>query len=482
MGTKTSSFKNHMRDGSLQRQMEWIAPERLFPAFAAKPGFIWLDSGRVMGGQSRWSFMMWSPEQVIGGRVGEFYHAVGDLPQRPIIDPFETLRDILSFGEARLPHDGYLEETGVPPFTGGAAGFFGYGLQTLTEPSTRLAGKAPSAEGDIWVGIYGAVAAFDQLKGELTLATSVKDSENPAVALDRMEEEILQAEAVTSNRSESVSSDSGKRNLVKSNFTREGFMTAVERVRSYIEQGDCYQANIAQRFFAEDTMDDTLYLKLREINPAPFGAYINTGAARILSVSPERFIRLRGDMAETMPVKGTRPRGRLPMEDNLLKLELFDSEKDRAENVMIVDLLRNDFSKVCLPHSVAAPDICRLEEHPTVFHLVSTVVGRLRPGLGPLDLLKSAFPGGSVTGAPKIRAMEIIDELEPDPRGAYCGAIGYIGYGGGMDTSVTIRTMVRADGKISFHAGGGITYSSDPSEEYQETLDKARALIEAVSW
>ncbi|MDH5755579.1 MAG: aminodeoxychorismate synthase component I [Nitrospinota bacterium] len=478
MGINTSSFKNHMQGGSLLRQMEWIAPERLFPAFAARPGFIWLDSGKAKSGQSRWSFMMWAPSRIIRGRVGEFYLKAQDGPQIRITDPFMTLKEILFQGAPPPIDDTDENEPDTPPFTGGAAGFFGYGLQAITEPSTQLAAKTPAAEGDIWIGIYGAVAAFDHKTGVVTLAARAGDGEDPAAALDRLEEEIALARG---GASDPELSPNEKHGPVGSNFTREGFMEAVDRVRGYIELGDCYQANIAQRFITEDTFDDSLFLKLRKINPAPFGSYINTGAARILSVSPERFIRLRGAMAETMPIKGTRPRGRIPKEDNLLKLELLGSEKDRAENVMIVDLLRNDFSKVCQPNSVVAPDICRLEEHPTVFHLVSTVRGRLRPGLGAVDLLKSVFPGGSVTGAPKIRAMEIIDELEPDPRGAYCGAMGYIGFNGDMDTNVTIRTMIRAGGKISFHAGGGITYSSDPAEEYQETLDKAKALIEVVS-
>ncbi|MDH5636959.1 MAG: aminodeoxychorismate synthase component I [Nitrospinota bacterium] len=478
MGIKTSSFKNHMYSGALLRQMEWVEPERLFPAFAARPGFIWLDNAKDMGDAGRWSFMMWAPREIIKGSAGEFTHTGEDGVHRQIADPFETLKHILTQENTASAPDDKAKAPSVPPFTSGAAGFFGYGLQAITEPSTRLINKSQAVEGDIWIGIYGAVAAFDHTSGELTLTARAEGAEDPEAVLNRVEEEIRLARDIHWALAPVAN---GKSSFVKSNFTREGFMDAVERVRHYIEQGDCYQANIAQRFVTEDVMDDTLYLKLREINPAPFGAYINTGAARILSVSPERFIQLRNGRAITRPIKGTRPRGRTPMEDYLLKLELVDSEKDRAENVMIVDLLRNDFSKVCLPNSVAAPEICRLEEHPTVLHLVSEVAGQLWPGLGAVDLLKSAFPGGSVTGAPKIRAMEIINELEPDPRGAYCGAIGYLGFDGGMDTSVTIRTMIRADGKISFHAGGGITYSSDPAEEYQETLDKAKALIEAVS-
>ena len=467
MVTKTFPFKSDMLGGVLLRRMEWVAPEELFASLADEPGFVWLDSGMPMGGLGRWSFMMWAPREAISGRMGAFWRS-SPTGAKSIIDPFSELRKIMA--QSSIP-----PLQGAPPFTGGAAGFFGYDLGGLLEPSLRPPRAASAPEGDIWIGVYGAVAAFDHLTGEVTLAAHPGGSESQDEALDRMEDAIRRGTA-----RQPVCS-AVRHGPLRSNFTRGQFMDAVQRVRRYIEQGDCYQANIAQRFQAEGDFGPGLYTRLRAINPAPFAAYINTGQSRIISASPERFISLRGGRATTMPIKGTRPRGRAPQEDNLLKLELQDSEKDRAENVMIVDLLRNDFSKVCRPHSVAAPVICAAQAHPTVFHLVSTVTGTLLPGLGALDLLEGAFPGGSVTGAPKIRAMEIIAEMEPAPRGAYCGAIGYLGFDGSMDTSVTIRTMIAADDGVSFHAGGGITYSSDPAEEYQETMDKARALIEAVS-
>ena len=219
---------------------------------------------------------------------------------------------------------------------------------------------------------------------------------------------------------------------------------------------------------------------LRERNPAPFAAYLNTGEVQIVSASPERFLELQGRQVETRPIKGTRPRGATPEEDRRLGAELLASEKDRAENVMIVDLLRNDLSRVCRDHTVLTPEICVLESFATVHHLVSTVTGELRPGLDAVDLLRATFPGGSITGAPKIRAMEIIAELEPTRRGPYCGAIGWLGGDGWMDTSITIRTYAIKDGMVAFQAGGGIVADSDPAAEYEETLDKARALIEAL--
>jgi len=216
------------------------------------------------------------------------------------------------------------------------------------------------------------------------------------------------------------------------------------------------------------------------INPAPFAAYLNFGETVIESASPERFLSLRNGWVETRPIKGTRPRGSTAEEDERLATELLASEKDNAENVMIVDLLRNDLSRVCRDGSVSVPELCALETYATVFHLVSTVVGEMRPGLGAVDLLRASFPGGSITGAPKIRAMEIIAELEPTQRGPYCGSVGWFGFDGGMDTSIVIRTYAIKDGWVTFQAGGGIVADSDPAAEYEESLAKARALIRAL--
>lgn len=220
---------------------------------------------------------------------------------------------------------------------------------------------------------------------------------------------------------------------------------------------------------------------MQAVNPAPFSGYLRLGDLVVASSSPERFLRLDGDRVETRPIKGTRPRGVSPADDDALAAALAASEKDRAENVMIVDLLRNDLSRVCRDDGVEVPSLCAVERFATVMHLVSTVTGRLRPGLGPVDLLEACLPGGSITGAPKIRAMEIIAELEGTRRGAYCGALGWIGFDGGLDTSVVIRTCTVRDGTVAFSAGGGVVADSDPAAEYEETLDKARGMFAALA-
>jgi para-aminobenzoate synthetase component 1 len=224
-----------------------------------------------------------------------------------------------------------------------------------------------------------------------------------------------------------------------------------------------------------------MYCRLRTVNAAPFAAYFNTGDSQILLSLPERFLKLTGDVIEARPIKGTRPRGATPTEDAALAENLMTSEKDRAENVMIVDLLRNDISKVCRDHSVVVPKLCSLESYARVHHLVSVVTGQLRPEMGAVDVLRACFPGGSITGAPKVRAMEIIAELEPNHRGPYCGALGFIGYDGAMDSNIAIRTMALKDGAAVFQAGGGIVADSDPADEYLETLAKAEALFAAFA-
>jgi para-aminobenzoate synthetase component 1 len=269
---------------------------------------------------------------------------------------------------------------------------------------------------------------------------------------------------------------------LRSTFTHRGYLDAVERVREYIIAGDIFQANLSQRFqtaLTERPFD--LYLRLRERNPAPFAAYLTFDDLAVLSASPERFLRLDHDhLVETRPIKGTRPRGLGPMHDAALGRALAESAKDRAENVMIVDLLRNDLSRVCRPGTVRVPELFALEQHPTVHHLVSTVVGELAPECDAADLIRATFPGGSITGAPKVRAMEIIAELEPTQRGVYCGSIGYISATGAMDTSIVIRTYIALGGRVYFQAGGGIVADSDLELEYRETLDKARGLIETL--
>jgi len=265
------------------------------------------------------------------------------------------------------------------------------------------------------------------------------------------------------------------------NMDKAAYAEAFNRIKQYLKEGDCYQVNLTQRFIAECEGDPwTAYQLLRKLNAAPFSCYLNFPEVQILSSSPERFLKLTQGVVETKPIKGTRPRKQDNAEDQAQIQSLEKSHKDKAENLMIVDLLRNDISKTCKKGSVKVPVIFEVESYATVHHLVSTVTGILADNQHALDLLKSCFPGGSITGAPKIRAMEIIEELEPNRRGVYCGAIGYIGFNGNMDCNIAIRTLVHSNNTIRFWAGGGIVNDSVVEDEYQECFDKAAALLDLL--
>ncbi len=266
---------------------------------------------------------------------------------------------------------------------------------------------------------------------------------------------------------------------------RDVYEGSVARAIDAIHAGDIYQANITQRFLADipgNAASYDLYLRLRAATPAPFAAFINAGDdLHILSASPERFLKADTTGAiETRPIKGTRPRGVSEAEDRALAAELLASAKDRAENLMIVDLLRNDLARVCVPGSVSVPVLCGLETFPAVHHLVSVVTGQLRPSSTAVDLLRAAFPGGSVTGAPKIKAMEVIHDLEPAARGPYCGAVAWLGFDGAMDSSIVIRTLVRQGTTLMAQAGGGIVAESDPAREYEESVTKVKPLLSVL--
>ncbi len=268
---------------------------------------------------------------------------------------------------------------------------------------------------------------------------------------------------------------------VTSSFTRACYLQAARRAIDYIHAGDCFQVNLAQRLLHPLVASRAeIYRHLRAQNPATFSGYFDLGDFVIASSSPERFLRVEHGEVETRPIKGTRPRGATPAEDRQQAEALTHSAKDRAENIMIVDLLRNDLGRVCAYGSVRVPALCRVESYRYVHHLVSEVRGRLRPECSPIDLLRAAFPGGSVTGAPKIRAMEIIAELEPTARGPYCGSLGYIGFDGSMDTNILIRTLVLGGGWVQCSVGGGIVADSVPEQEYEETWHKAEGMLRAL--
>ncbi|MEO8138819.1 MAG: aminodeoxychorismate synthase component I [Gemmatimonadota bacterium] len=392
---------------------------------------------------------------------------------------------------------------GLPPFQGGIAGYLAYDYGGVLE---RL--PVPRYDDlnlpDAMLGLYDWVIAWDHGLGRTWListgipATGAAKAQRAAERLQWVRQQLTGPSGGAAARPRLVSPAhpaphapsypvSGTEHALgiglRSSFTRRGYLDAVTRVREYIIAGDIFQANLSQRFevpLEEDPWH--LYRRLREVNPAPFAGYLEFEGVCIASASPERFLRVdTGGQVETRPIKGTSPRGLSPQHDAALSRALHESAKDRAENLMIVDLLRNDLSRVCRPGTVRVPELFALERYRTVHHLVSTVVGKLAQGRDAIDLLAAAFPGGSITGAPKVRAMEIIAELEPSRRGVYCGSIGYLSTTGAMDTSIVIRTLVAAGGRVTFSAGGGIVADSDPEGEYQETLHKARALITALA-
>jgi para-aminobenzoate synthetase component 1 len=448
------------------------APLARFARFARRPYAALLDSARIMDRFGRYSFLAVDPFSALEAKDGRIA-----LDGRSFAgDPFEALRERL----AAFP---LTHRDGLPPFQTGAVGFLSYDLCHHLERLPR-----PRADDmrfpDLALGFYDVIAAWDHRDRRAFVLSSGWPEPDPA---GRRKRAVARAEWLAEQLS---GEDSDAQRLarhaapaIESSFSRPDYERAVQRVIGYILAGDIFQANMTQRFRARmpEGLDPfALYRRLMAINPAPFAAYLNFGETVIASASPERFLSLRNGWVETRPIKGTRPRGETPEEDERLAAELLASEKDNAENVMIVDLLRNDLSRVCRDGSVNVPELCVLEAYATVFHLVSTVVGEMRPGLGAVDLLRASFPGGSITGAPKIRAMEIIAELEPTQRGPYCGSVGWFGLDGGMDTSITIRTYAIKDGWATFQAGGGIVADSDPAAEYEESLAKARALIAAL--
>jgi para-aminobenzoate synthetase component 1 len=432
----------------------------LFEAVADLPWAVFLDSGGHHLTQSRYDIIAAEPYATLTTR-GKLTEIHGDAIELSREDPVVLLRQYLEFDPGSACD---------LPFCGGAIGYFSYDLARRFE---RLPARAEDGEKmpEMAIGIYDWAVVVDHLEHRSWLVGRGRDPETDW-KWDRL---IARFSAPAAERARAPFRITAP---VASNLSRGAYAAAFRRVHDYIHAGDCYQINLAQRFAAPATGDPWLaYQALRVINPAPYSAFLNTPYGTVMSASPERFLRLDRGHVETRPIKGTRPRAGHPRLDAELAAELQASAKDRAENVMIVDLLRNDLSKNCEPGSVKVPKLFEVESFATVHHLVSTVTGRLRQGRDALDLLRGCFPGGSITGAPKLRAMQIIEELEPHRRGVYCGAIGYIGCDGNMDLNIAIRTLVYSGGTVRFWAGGGIVADSRLEDEYQETFDKAAAML-----
>ena len=423
-----------------------------WPAVARHPFPFYLDSC----GAGRHSFMGSNPYAVVtskGRRVSVWREGKERVREG---DPFDAVAELLAERQA---------DPDIPlPFPGGAVGAFGYDLGAHLEKLPRRAADDLDAP-DLVLGFYDRIFAVDHVDRKAWII-ELSDRAAPRAMDQRTYDEAFGVPGPTGPGA---------------NFTRPRYVEAVRTVREYIAAGDVYQVNLSQRFHARVDRDPwELFRALRAASPAPYAALLRFGRRSLLSISPEQFLEVRGRTVLTRPIKGTRRRSPDDDEDERLRQELWASGKDDAELAMIVDLERNDLGRVCEAGSVrvTAPKV--LESHPTVHHLSATIEGRLRPGLGAVDVLRAAFPGGSITGAPKVRAMEIIDELEPTRRGFYTGAIGMLGFDGSMNTSVAIRT-VWADGADHwFQAGGGITWESDPDAEYEETLAKAAAIARVL--
>lgn len=432
---------------------------------------IWLDSGHPHSSYGRFDILSAAPAVSLNTVDGVTRIQQGDLSETSTQNPFSVLQSYLP------PVQPSLEQV---PFCGGALGYFGYDLGRYLERLPDAALK-DIALPDMSIGLYPWAIVQDHHKMQAWLVIN----KAVAVAYNFLEIKDICLVSTQNTRFHDLKqnlkspSNSFKINSFKSNLKVGDYHLAIQKIQRYISAGDCYQVNFAQRFSANCQGDSfEAYLALRDALPSPFSAYMELPEGAILSLSPERFIKLEQNQAETKPIKGTIARGKTPEEDTANAMALESSLKDRAENLMIVDLLRNDLSKSCT--DVKVPELFSLQSFANVHHLVSTVTGTLKPNKTAVDLLANSFPGGSITGAPKIRAMEIIEELEPVRRSLYCGSLGYISACGNMDTSIAIRTLIRDKNKIHCWGGGGIVADSEPNKEYQETIAKVKVLLDTL--
>jgi para-aminobenzoate synthetase component 1 len=457
--------------------------ESVFLQLSKQPHCLFLDSAKQQDELGRYSFITADPFDYL-----------------EIASHTENEIDGLQQHWNRLLQDLEIQTIDeLPPFQGGVAGMFSYDIgasfENIPQPRSNEF-QIPS----LAVGFYDTVVAFDHHQNRAWIISQGLPEKDPAARTARAGARILQFRgwiAEQTPRTQQmpvegideatlavqfpVSAKGVEDGRLTSNMSAEEYLETAQKTVDYIHAGDIFQVNLSQRLLCRATTDAvSLYQRLRQRNPATFAGYFAMNEFEIASASPERFLQVTQGVVEARPIKGTRARIAMPEADLYAAADLLQSEKDRAENVMIVDLLRNDISRVCDPDSVFVTDLCRLEVYETVQHLVSVVQGRLRSDANVFDLLRATFPGGSITGAPKVRAMELIAELEPTARGAYCGSLGYIGFNGDMDLSILIRTITAGKGWWQFPVGGGIVAQSNPQREYAETWEKAVGMLRAL--
>ncbi|MGB3255861.1 aminodeoxychorismate synthase component 1 [Buttiauxella gaviniae] len=440
------------------RTLPWHpnAVQHTFKAIALQPWAMLLHSGFAEHPHNRFDILVAEPRATLVTRGAQTTICVEGVSSTHHSDPLQLLQQTLdSFGYQSATHPEL-------PFLGGALGLFGYDLGRHFEKVPEIA-QADLNTADMAIGIYDWALIADHKLKKLTLICWGECSAR-LNWLEAQKVPVVEPFRLTS--------------AWRSSMTREQYGLKFRQVQEYLKSGDCYQVNLAQRFNACYEGDEwQAFEQLNAANRAPFSAFIRLPESVILSLSPERFILLEGKNIQTRPIKGTLPRLADPIADAQQAEKLANSPKDRAENLMIVDLLRNDIGRVAVPGSVKVPELFVVEPFPAVHHLVSTITAQLPQHLQATDLLRACFPGGSITGAPKVRAMEIIEELEPQRRNAWCGSIGYLSFCGNMDTSITIRTLTAEGGKLYCSAGGGIVADSVESAEYQETFDKVNRIL-----
>lgn len=431
----------------------------IYNQFKKEKDTILLDSSKEDKKLSKYSFIGLNPFLVFEANEGKSY-INGELIKG---EPFKALENIVNKYKINIEDE--------IPFLSGAIGYISYDSARMLEDIPDISEedfKIP----DIRFVFYKNIIICDLINDK----KYITDIEGNEESIHSILSIIHNGSKVTDEEVPRKSS-----NTFYSNFVKENYKSAIIKIKNYIVSGDVYIVNMTQRFWCYNNEDSfKIYKKLRSINKAPFSAYLNFEDFQIISSSPERFIQVVNNKAHTRPIKGTRPRGTTIEADEKNKLELINSEKDKAELLMVVDLERNDFSKVCKPHTVKVTENFKLEEYSTVFHLVSTVEGELKDNVSAVKCIKECFPGGSITGTPKIRAMEIIEELEGLKRNIYTGSIGYFDFRGNCDFNIVIRTIVKKDNKAYFGVGGGITYDSIEEDEYNETIDKAKALMRVL--
>jgi len=479
--------------------LEYVDPQKILHLLKDRSGTIFLDSSRDHEYYGRYSFLVFNPIKIFGSDANESLELQ--------LEEFENIKKELQ-----------VNSTELPPFIGGLVGYLSYDFNQKLEPiltksvistsntyskcskfevfdersSLQIVNKERNQKDQMktmqsitqgyWFGLYNQVFAFDHKHNKCYLITIKPpgfDSNLPQLLQDM--EQIYTSAA---NSGDIQPSTPAAPVLLQSNFSQTGYIQMIETAKNYILNGDIFEVNLAQCLSGDipaDYDNYALYHRLRELNPAPFAAYLNLGNMYILSVSPERFLAVSDNDIEVRPIKGTIRRDVDQKLDQELAHQLQQSEKDRAENIMIVDLMRNDLSKICYPASVVVKQLCKAESFTNLHHLVSVITGELNPKTTAFAIIKACFPGGSVTGAPKIRAMQVINELEGVRRDVYCGSIGYFSLNGKIDLSIAIRTLVIKQQKISLHVGGAVTLKSDPLTEYQETMLKGQKLLEGLN-